>query len=155
LILLPAIYVAAAFDTAFVPALAIGRIVPDFLALVAVAWLCTSHGPKAFIWAAVIGLISDLLSPGRLGIGMACYALVGYAFVSLKPKLGLRDPLSRMAAAAVAIGLLTLGVSVFRGTADKTSLPWIMLLVTSAGVGIYSACIGLPMFMVLNWRRAE
>lgn len=150
LILFPAIYIAAALDTALVPALAIGRVVPDLLALVAVACLCTIPGSKTFVLAAAIGLISDLISPGRLGIGMGCYALVGYALVSLRPKLGLRDPLTRTVASAVAIALLAIGVSICRAVLGETTLPWITLLGTSVGVGVYSAFVGLPMFMILR-----
>jgi rod shape-determining protein MreD len=155
LILFPAVYFAAALDTAFVPAMAIGRIVPDLLALVAVACLCTIPGPKAFVLAAAIGLISDMISPGRLGIGMGCYALVGYALVHLRPKLGLRHPLTRTAASAVAIALLALGVSTLRALTGDATLPWFTLACTSIGVGAYSAFIGLPMFMILGWQRAQ
>lgn len=150
LILFPAVYLAAALDTAFVPALAIGRVVPDLMALSAVACLCIFPGSKAFLLAAVIGLISDMISPGRLGIGMGCYALVGYGLVCLRPKLGLRDPLTRTAAAAVAIALLAVGISTLRTFTGETTAPWITSLGISVGVGIYSAFVGLPMFILLG-----
>ncbi len=85
-LLLPILYLAAALETSLGGVVRVGRATPDLLALVAVVWLLTVGGPRGFLVAGAIGLVGDLIAPGRVGLGMASFLLVGYALSRLRTK---------------------------------------------------------------------
>lgn len=80
--------VAAALQTAVLPALAIGGFRPDLLLLVAVAF-AVDDGPEVGVRVGfAAGLLTDLLvATSALGIAALVGALVGYAVGTLRPFL--------------------------------------------------------------------
>ena len=79
---IPVFYAAACLQTSLAEAVAIGRIAPDLLALVAAAIALVVGGNAGLALVAAVGLLEDLLSPGRLGIAAAGYLLAGWAAIS-------------------------------------------------------------------------
>jgi len=156
------VYLAAVAETVLVDVIRVGEVTPDLLALVAVVWLLTAGGPRAFLVAGAVALVGDLIAPGRLGVGTAWMLLVGYGVVRLRlcfraatngrgftgAQLLWQVP---MVAAAVTVWAAAVGLTA-RLLGDA-SLPWSTILTRSAGVGIYTAGVALPVLMVIGWIR--
>ena len=68
-------------QTSLVGLIRIGRVEPDLVAMTAIVWLFMAAGPHGFLVAGLIGLTVDLISTGRIGLGAACYLVVGYALI--------------------------------------------------------------------------
>jgi len=179
-LLLLIVYVAAVAETSLVDVIRVGDVTPDLLALVAVVWLLTAGGPRAFLLAGAVALVGDLIAPGRLGVGTAWMLLVGYAVVRLRGRfqgatnfrgfvgatdgrgfVGATDGRGfmrvdvlwqvPMVAAAVTVWAAAVGLTA-RLLGDA-SLPWSTILTRSAGVGIYTAGVALPVLMAVGWIR--
>ena len=58
----------------------------DLLALLAVVWLLTASGTRAFLVAGAIALVGDLIAPGRLGLGFGWMLLVGYGVTQVRAR---------------------------------------------------------------------
>jgi cell shape-determining protein MreD len=61
------------------PELTAAGIGPDFLTALAAIWLACTRGRQALLGAAWAGLAADVLSAGRMGIGLGSYLMVAYA----------------------------------------------------------------------------
>ncbi len=147
------VYIAAVIETSLVDVLRIGRLTPDLLALVAVVWLLTAAGPRAFVVAGGVTLVGDLIAPGRLGVGTAWMLLVGYGVTRLRARF-LPDHLAWQVlttAATVTVWAAAVGLS-GRLLAD-VSLPCTTIVTRAAGVGLYTAAVALPVLMVTGWIR--
>jgi rod shape-determining protein MreD len=147
---LAALYVTAVADAAVAPLLRVGTIEPIFLALLACV-VISRGGRKAFLATGVVGLTSDLLGPGRIGIDAAIYLVVGFALSQTKRRPGIEHPLAHTALAWLAISLLALCIGTTRWLAGEVPIAWTGILGRSLGVGAYSAALGLPVFMVSGW----
>jgi rod shape-determining protein MreD len=152
-LLLATLYLAAVVQTSLADALSVGHVMPDLLALVAVLWLLVTPGRRAFLVAGLIGLVVDLISPGRLGIAAASFLLVGYGVTRLRTKLDLdhlawQVPIVWMATTALA-AILALG----GWLAGQTAVPLPALLVRALGVGVYTTGVSLPLLMIIGWIR--
>ena len=109
MILLVLTYVALVLETA--PAVRVGDLAVSPLWVVAAVAVWTVPGTRAVFWCAIIGLLSDALSNGPLGIGLALGAVLGWFFSSIRIQ-GRLD-------SAPAFFLLTLSLAaLFRGTAE-------------------------------------
>ena len=150
-LLLPILYLAAALETSLGGVVRVGRATPDLLALVAVVWLLTVGGPRGFLVAGAIGLVGDLIAPGRVGLGMASFLLVGYVLSRLHTKLPLDHLVVRVAIVFAAVTLTTLGTGCGRWLTGEPALPATMLFARAVGVGVYTAGVSLPVLMVLGW----
>ena len=152
-LLLLIVYATAVLETSLADVVRVGHVAPDLLALLAVVCVLSTPGRRAFLVAGAIGLAADLVSPGRLGLGAACFLLVGYTLTRLRTKL----PLDLLAGQVLAVGLATSALSAGLATGAwlfgeaAVSLP--TLLVRALGVGIYTAGVSLPLWMVLGWTR--
>jgi cell shape-determining protein MreD len=121
------------------------------MALVAVVWLLTVGGTRGFLAAGAIGLAGDLLAPGRVGLGMASFLLVGYALSRLRGRLPLEYLAVRVAIVFAAVTLTTLLAGYGRWPIGEPALPASMLVGRALGVGVYTAGVSLPVMMVLGW----
>ncbi|MFH1264815.1 MAG: rod shape-determining protein MreD [Planctomycetota bacterium] len=152
-LLLLIVYVTAVLETSLADAVRVGHVAPDLLALLAVVYVLSTPGRRAFLVAGAIGLAADLVSPGRPGLGVACFLLVGYALTRLRTKF----PLDLLAGQVLAVGLGTTLLSTGLATGAwlfgeaTVSLP--TLLVRAFGVGLYTAGVSLPLWMILGWTR--
>jgi rod shape-determining protein MreD len=153
LLLVPTVYAAAVLETSLADAISVGPLTPDLLALVAVAWILVTPGRWAFLAAGAIGLAADLVSPGRLGVGMASFLVVGYLLAKLRAKFEMDHLVWQVPAVWVATSLAALGPAVASWLWGETSVPLPTLLVRAAGVGVYTTGVGLPVLMVLGWIR--
>ncbi|HUY90871.1 MAG TPA: rod shape-determining protein MreD [Pirellulales bacterium] len=146
-----AAYLAAALDTALAPAWAIGRATPDLLALTAVLWLLAPGRPRPLWPAAALGLLADLLAPGRLGVGLACFAVAGYTIAGLRPRLAYAAPWLKAAVVAIAVAAIALGGGLLRRLLGELDVSGLAILGRSAAVGVYTAGVALPILMVFDW----
>ena len=151
--LIPIIYLAAVAETALGDVMRVGDVAPDLIALVAIIWLLTAAGPRAFLVAGGIALVGDLIAPGRLGVGMAWMLLVGYGVTWLRTRLksdhlGVQVPIACAALIAWAVGVALTG----RLSGDVT-MPLSTLLTRAATTGLYTAAVALPVLMVAGWIR--
>jgi rod shape-determining protein MreD len=146
-------YLAAVLETSLVDVLRIGPVAPDLLALAAIVWLLTASGRWAFLAAGAVGLVSDLIAPGRVGVGMAWMLLVGYAVTLLRARWKLNYLVLQVPAAFVAVTFWAAGVGVTGRLLGDFPLPWSTILARSAEVGLYTAGVALPVLMVTGWIR--
>ena len=151
--LIPIVYLAAVAETALGDVMRVGDVTPDLIALVAIVWLLTAAGPRAFLIAGGIALLGDLIAPGRLGVGMAWMLAVGYGVTWLRSQmksdhLGVQVPIACTALIAWAVGVAITG----RLLGDVT-LPLLFFLNGSAATDLYTAAIAVPVLMIAGWIR--
>ena len=162
LILILVVYIAAVVDTSPVDVMRVGHVTPDLLVLVAVVWLLTASGPRAFWVAGAVALVGDLISPGRLGVGMAWMLLVGYAVIRLRARFQgatngrgfmWQKLVWQVPCVLVTVTVWASAVGLSGRLLGDVSLPWSTILARAAGVGIYTAGVALPVLMVVGWTR--
>lgn len=142
-------YAAAVLDTSAGDALTVGSVAPDWITLVAFTWLVTQPMRAPYFMAVGCGLLSDLISPGPIGFGVATMllvALVATRWSAQGRSLAFRVVGAGLAAAAVAGGVAA-GHRIVGAAAD--SIP--TLVGDAVGVGFYTAAISWPLFLVLSW----
>lgn len=147
-------YAAALAATAINPWLAIGPVVPNWLALVSLAWWGACGQARAVPWMALVGLSADLLANGPLGAAACAHALVGYGLVWLagvwpQARRASVPGLAVLGWAVVAIHLLT----VFVGSLQERTVPNANLFAIALGVGMYTWGVALPGWLILGWLR--
>ena len=109
-------------------------------------------GPPAAFWpAALVGLFADLQSPGRLGVGLACFALAAYALAGLRPRLVAAAPWTKAAAVALVVAAIALACGVLRQLLGEIDLSALTLFVRSISVGVYTGAVAVPILMALDW----
>jgi len=150
-LLVPILYLVAVVETSLGDLLRIGTVEPDLLALLAVVWLLRWPGPWAFLVAGLIGLAEDLLAPGRLGLGLGSFLLIGYALALLRTRFRLGLLVLQVAAVLVAVCTLTTIQAVGHWLLGTVSVSLPTLLARAASVGLYTAGLSLPVLMILNW----
>jgi rod shape-determining protein MreD len=153
LLLLPIVYVAAVLETSLADAIRVGYVTPDLLAMVAVIWILVTRGRWTFLLAGAIGLAADLIAPGRLGMGTASFLLVGYGLTRLRTKLELDHLLWQVPLVGVATTVLAAGQAIGSWLLDETAVPLAALLARALGVGVYTAGLAVPLWMVIGWAR--
>jgi rod shape-determining protein MreD len=153
LILVPLLYAAAAIQTSLGDLMRVGRAEPDLLALAAVAWLLAAAGPRAFLVAGAIGLVEDLLAPGRPGLGAVCFLTVGYGLARLRARLPLDHLALQLPVMLLSLTVLALAQTLGHWLAGETAADPGPLAVRALGVGLYTSAVGLPVLMVCGWIR--
>ena len=153
LLLLAVLYAAAAIQTSLGDLMRVGRAEPDLLALAAVAWLLAVGGPRAFLVAGAIGLLEDLLAPGRAGLAAACFLTVGYGLTRLRASLPLDHLALQLPVMLLSLAVLALAQTLGRWLAGETAADLGPLAVRALGVGLYTSGVGLPLLMVCGWIR--
>jgi rod shape-determining protein MreD len=151
LVLLALVYLAAVFQTSLAPLADVRGATPNLLLLIAVGWLLTQPARQRLGAAALVGLASDLTSGGRLGLGVAAYALLAEAVLAVQRKLDLRPLPLRLLLTWLAATAVTLVEALVARLLDAAALPWPTLLGRCTLVGIYTAGVALPVWMVLGW----
>jgi rod shape-determining protein MreD len=150
-LLLPIVYLAAVIQTSLGEVMRIGRVEPNLLALTAIVWLLLAPSPRSFLLAGAIGLLEDLLAPGRLGLGLACFLLVGYALTSFCARFRPRHLLFRVGVVLVATSLLTLSEAVGNWMLGGPSAGQEAVLWRLLGGAVYTAGASVPVLMILGW----
>jgi len=151
-LLAPILYVAAVVQTSMVDLVQVGPLAPDLLALTAILWLLTAApSPWAVLVAGGIGLLEDLISPGRVGFGAISFVLAGYAVARLRGRFRLDHLASRILTVCVAVTLIVLCVAAGRWLCGELAMAPGKLLTRAVGVGVYTAGVSIPVAMVLGW----
>lgn len=153
MVLLPMAYVAAVADTSLADLFAIGQVAPDFLALVAVLWLLVVAKPGQFLATGALGLLEDLISPGRLGLGLAGFLLAGCVVARLRARLAPEHFAWHVAFTFLAVTLTAGLTALGRRLLGEVTLPLGTLLLCACGVGVYTAGVSFPLFMMISWIR--
>jgi len=153
LVLLLLVYAAAVADTTLADRLRLGTVVPDFTAMIAVFWLLVIAKRGSFLGAGVVGLVQDLLAPGRIGLGMASLLVIGYLAARLRARLACEHPLWLAAITAPAVTAIVLATALGHWALGEASLPVHELAARAVGIGGYTAGLSLPLFMVSGWIR--
>lgn len=104
-------YVALVVQASVVPAMASGALEPRFLWLAALGAVLLFDGAAGLVWAAVLGLLSDCLCPGPLGIDLTLAALSAALVQRLIPSESRRSFV--VVAATVGVGLMVLASGSF------------------------------------------
>lgn len=155
LAMIPAVWLAAVFQTAVAPSMAIRHVSPDALALL--AGLCLSAGPpdRRMAWlAAGLGLASDLISPGPLGVGLLAFFLAAHAVLAVRAKLSADSIPLRLLMTAGFSTATALGIALVYTLSGDAALPPATLVARALGVGLYTTALSLPFFMILSWLPA-
>jgi rod shape-determining protein MreD len=151
-LLLPFVYLAAVLETWLAPRWEVSGAGPDLMVLVAFTWLTCSTGRSAILVAAMAGLASDLGSSAPLGLGMAVFALVGYCGVWLRRRLVLDHFPAQLGMLWFAAGATTLLQGFILHLIGQSTLPMRTLFERGALVGLYTAALAIPIFMIIGWR---
>jgi len=152
-LLLAIVYTTAVLETSLADAIRVGHVTPDLLALVAVIWLLLIPGRRTFLAAGLIGLAADLISPGRVGLGVASFLVVGYALTRLRTKFRLDHLVWQVPAVYAATTVLAVSLATGRWLLGETAVPLSTLLARAVGVGIYTTGVSLPLLMIIGWLR--
>jgi hypothetical protein len=161
-ILMLVVYIAAVAETSLVDSIRVGNATPDLLALVAVVWLLTASGPRAFLAAGAVALVGDLIAPGHAGVGMAWMLLIGYGVTRLRVRFrgapgrgGLMwgQLLWQVPCLGAAVTMWAASVGLTGRLLGDVPLPWSAILARAAGTGIYTGGVALPVLMVVGWIR--
>jgi rod shape-determining protein MreD len=153
LLLAVIVYVAAVVETSLGDVMRVGRVTPDLLALVAVVYVLAARSPRAFLAAGAIALAGDLIAPGRLGVGAAWMLVVGYAVGRLRHHVRLDHFTAQVPVVGLAVACWATGVAATARLLGDLPLAWPAIAVRSAGVGLYTAGVAIPVLMVLGWTR--
>jgi len=153
ILILPMVYATAVLETSLADVMRVGHVAPDLLALLAVVCVLRTPGRQALPVAGAIGLAADLISPGRLGLGVACFLLVGYALTRLRTKLPLDFFAGQVLAVGVATTLLAAALATGQWLFGEALVSLSTLLVRAVGAGIYTAGVSVPLWMILGWLR--
>jgi cell shape-determining protein MreD len=155
MLLIPCVYIAAVLQTWIAARWETTGTSLNLLALTAFVWLIASGGPRGFLVASLVGLASDLGSSGPLGLGLAIYAVVGYGVIWLERHLSADRLPGQMGVLWLAMTLVTLleGIAALAMRQSGFSAPILFqrLFVT----GTVTVIIAVPIFVVVNWRRAK
>jgi len=150
LFLIPAVYLAAVLDSSLGSALDIGPAAPDLLAVVALVWSLTIAPARGYLATGAVGFASDLVSPGRLGADMACFAIVGYFLSRLRTRFGARRPFSSALCAWPAATIMVLGPAMVRRGLGEVEVHWITLVVCALLSAAYTAALTLPVVVAAD-----
>jgi rod shape-determining protein MreD len=146
LFFVPILYLTAVAQTSLVDLVAIGHVVPDLFALVALAWVLLSPDPRAFLVAGVIGLAEDLVSPGCVGLGAGCFLAVGFLLSRMRGAVAIDSLVARTVAVGVSVCGLVLMLTVGQWLFGQVAIPATVAMGRAAGVGMYTAALSIPIW---------
>ena len=152
-LLIGSVYAAAVLDTALAPAWSVGAMRPDLLALTAIGAAFLGRKSSACMLAGAIGLFADLTAIGRIGAGIACFAIVGHVVMRLRPQLNVLPVWAKAIALAPAVAAAALGIGLTRKLSGEIDLGLLTIAMRCLGVGVYTAAIALPLLMLHHWAR--
>lgn len=145
------VYLAVAIQTTLVDAIRIGQFGLEIPAMVAVAVVLLHGGNGALVLVAAVGLLEDALWPGRMGIALAWYLLLGWGVLEISERFDLRPLTRRVAVTGLFSGLLALGVGVTRYSLGEPTVALSAIGATAVGIGTSAAIAAIPFWIVLDW----
>jgi rod shape-determining protein MreD len=149
ILLVTMIYLAAIADSVFAPLLAVGEVMPDFLAIAALILTFVVRGTGGILIAAAVGGLADLNLPGRCGVGVATFGLVAFVICTTRLKT-VRRPLARAALTFPAVATMSLCIALLRGLLKELDWSPGGYLLVGVGAGFYTALVGLPFYCLVD-----
>jgi rod shape-determining protein MreD len=150
LFILSGIYLAGVFDSVVSPAIEIRGVSPDLLALAAAMGSLLLRDPRGLVVAGLAGAIADVNSPGRMGVGMAVFA-VASVLLSMARRPAWRRPLRQSLLCLPAVAGMTLVVAAVRGLLSASACSAAKLATLSLVAGLYSSAVALPLFCIAGF----
>lgn len=144
-------FLAVVIQAALVDACRIGPIGFNLPAMVAVAFVFLFRSNASLAMVAAVGLLEDVLCPGRLGVAMAWYLLLGWGLLEAGERFDLRPLSRRIASTGVFAGLLTLGVATSRLAIGEPTVGFAEIAQSAAAVAICTAVAAIPFWLVASW----
>lgn len=144
LLLVLATYLITVLQCTVCPSLQIGHASPDLLALQAHALVLMSSSPYRFLWAGWLGLLHDLVSPGRLGIAMLAFALSGYLLGKLYRQMYPRHLIIQSLLLLFGVGLGLGVLACLRVLLGESSAAWSELASAVGGAAAYTTALAIP-----------
>jgi rod shape-determining protein MreD len=144
-------YAAAAANAAICPRMAIGRTAPDLLAVLAMVWITLGRGEARLVIAAALGLWWDFSGSERLGIGMACFLLMGLALEKLQLKLAYHHRWLRQAAVLPAVAALEMLLAWCQWFDSGMAMSLATLSRQSLAAATYTASLSAIAIATLPW----
>jgi rod shape-determining protein MreD len=151
--LIPLIYVAAVLQSALGPRWEIAGAAPNLLIVVALVWLTVSLNRHALAIVAAIGLVSDLNSPGPMGMDMALFAMAGYTALWLRQRLMIDHFPGRLSVIWLAATFITLLEGIVLRFMAASPLALRLVFERSLLVGLYTMAVAIPVLMVIGWKN--
>jgi len=143
-------YLAAVATTTFAGDLCVRNVMPHLLAAIAVGWVVTGNSRYDALVAAAMGLFSDGISAGRIGIDMAGLLLVGWILQQTRGRWSDHAPVRALLAGLAAGWLTLLGAAVAQLAGDAAFT--LVEVVNETGIAaVYTAGVALPAFMIVGW----
>ncbi len=144
------VYLAVALQTTLVEVIHIGGIGPQIPAMVAVAIVLLQRGNAALVMVAAIGLLEDALWPGRMGIAMAWYLLLGWCLLEGAERFDLKPLHRRVTATGLFAGLFALCVGTTRLAIGEPTAGFSAIAAHAAGIGLYTAAVAAAILFLLD-----
>ncbi len=147
------LYLAVAAQTTLADAVSIGSIGVHLPAMAAAMVIIIQRGNGALAIAALIGLVEDTLAPGRLGIAMAWYLVLGWFLLEGCERYELRSLGRRAVLTGLYVGLVTLTVGTTRWAIGEPTVGFLRIVLQAVGIGTFSGFVAVPVWIVLDWTR--
>ncbi|HEY2841776.1 MAG TPA: rod shape-determining protein MreD, partial [Pirellulales bacterium] len=150
-------YLVAIAETVLAQWLDIRRATPSLLALWAIVWVASRKSPPrrasqmGIAAAGFIGLVFDLNSGGRVGVGVLAFAAVAFVIEQNGPRFRRLDPLLRTLATAPLVAVAMLLVLLGNLIAGESLPPLPLALANVLMIAVYTACVSLPIWMAAAW----
>jgi rod shape-determining protein MreD len=135
-----------------------GEFAPDLIALAAICVLITASNRRGLLLMAGAGLLSDVNSFNRLGIGMALFLLAAQTIIWLRSRLRLDGFFGHCSSVWIAATAIALSQGIVDRCFGMAAPSWRMLMEHGFLIGFCTAAIGVPILMIVNWgseRRAS
>lgn len=143
-------YACCVLQTDFRHACAVGPVEPNFPMLALMIVALTVEGGPAVIWAALIGLLSDALTPGRLGIDMLGSVLAVLIALRWTARRCSASVLGQAGLGTVTVFMvLMLSTSLRSLLAEEPMQPGLLML-TSLATAAYTALLGVVLLFSLR-----
>lgn len=121
------------------------------LAIFVLVYVGLSRGPaQGAIFGFLIGLLLDILTPERLGLGALIKSLVGFTVGNFKDRLFLESPYSK--GAIVFLGVLLNDLFYLPLSGGVTPFTFQTILYYSLPSALYTSVVGILIFVILERR---
>ena len=148
-----ALYLAPALDAAVMPHCELSGAAPQLMLLAGFVWIAVYRGRKAYVGAALAGLVADISGTGRLGVCFGLLTSLTLALGALRRWLPLDRPLAQMVLVGVGTAVGVLLISCVGPSPTIAEIDWSPLARWSATTGMYTAVVGWPLLAAVYHRR--
>lgn len=148
-----ALYLAPALDAAVMPHFELAGAAPQLMLLAGFFWIAVYRGRRAYIGAALAGLVADVSGIGRLGI---CFGLLTATALMLHGwgrRAPLDRPLGQMVLVSIGTAAGVLLISCVGPSPALVEIDWLPLARWAAASGIYTAIVAWPLLAAVHSRR--